>query len=321
MNAPVPFWPSIGAFAGSPPRKERHISAAVPMIRAQALTKVYNSTTALDLLSLEIPQGAVFGILGPNGAGKTTFLRIIMGFVFPTAGTIDRGGLSTASIGYLPERAFYPLRFSIGDNLSTQARLAGLTGASQRETVTRLLHQVGLAGVASQRMGTCSRGMLQRLGLAQALLGDPSLLVLDEPALGLDPAGQVFMREQIAALGQAGKTVLLSSHHLDEVTRLCSHVAVLSQGRLVRTGPLASILAPRAQVIIGAGPIPAELAQHLGVQYPGTTVEEQQIKLEGKATAHKAEILRILLDQGVDVRQLSEMHNTLEEVFMEATAP
>jgi len=291
------------------------------MIRAQALTKIYRSTTALDQVSLEIPPGAVFGILGPNGAGKTTLLRIVMGFVFPTAGTIDRGGLSAAGIGYLPERAFYPLRFSIGDYLSTQARLAGLRGASQRATVTRLLHQVGLAGVTSRPMGDCSRGMLQRLGMAQALLGDPSLLVLDEPALGLDPAGQVFMREHIAALGRAGKTVLLSSHHLDEVTRVCSHVAVLSQGRLVRTGPIASILAPRAQIVIGTGPIPSELAQHLGAQYPGTTVDALTVKLEGKATTHKAEILRMLLDHGVDVRQLSELHDTLEEVFMEATAP
>ncbi len=291
------------------------------MIRAQALTKIYRSTPALDQVSLEIPPGAVFGILGPNGAGKTTLLRIVMGFVFPTSGTIDRGDLSAACIGYLPERAFYPLRFSIGDYLSTQARLAGLTGASQRDTVARLLHQVSLAGVAGQRMGTCSRGMLQRLGLAQALLGDPNLLVLDEPALGLDPAGQVFMREQIAALGRASKTVLLSSHHLDEVTRVCSHVALLSQGRVVRSGPLASILAPRAQIVIGTGPIPAELAQHLGAQYPGITIGALEIKLEGKATAHKAEILQILLEQGVDVRQLSELHNTLEEVFMEATAP
>ncbi len=290
------------------------------MIRAQALTKVYNSTTALDRLSLEIPSGAVFGILGPNGAGKTTFLRIVMGFVFPTAGTIDLAGLPSTGIGYLPERAFYPLRFSIGDYLSTQARLTGLAGASRGEAVRRILQQVGLVEVASQRLGTCSRGMLQRLGLAQALLGDPDLLVLDEPALGLDPAGQVFMREQIAALGRAGKTVLLSSHHLDEVTRVCSHVAVLSQGRLVRTGPLDSILTPRAQTIIGTGPIPAELARHLVVRFPGATVEQLQIKLEGNATAHKAEILRTLLDQGVDIRQLSELHNTLEEVFMEATA-
>ena len=291
------------------------------MIRAQALTKHYKSTPALDRLSLEIPQGAVFGILGPNGAGKTTFLRVVMGFVFPTAGTIDRGGLSPASIGYLPDRAFYPLRCTIRDYLSTLAQLAGLTGAPRHEQVTRLLDQVGLSEVAQQRLGTCSRGMLQRMGLAQALLGDPDLLVLDEPAQGLDPAGQVFMREQIATLGQAGKTVLLASHHLDEVTRVCSHVAVLSRGRLVRTGPLASMLAPRAQTVIDTGPIPAELAGQLSGRLPGVTVREQQIMLDGDAAAHKAEVLRLLLDQGVDIRRLSEVHSTLEEVFMEATAP
>lgn len=290
------------------------------MIRAQALSKTYGSTLALDQLSLEIPDGAVFGMLGPNGAGKTTFLRVVMGFVFPTNGTIDRGGLSPASIGYLPERAFYPLRFTIRDYLSMQAELIGLTGTPRREKVTRLLRQMGLFEVADRRLGACSRGMLQRLGLAQALLGDPDLLVLDEPALGLDPAGQVFMREQIAALGQAGKTVLLASHHLDEVTRVCSHVAVLRQGQLVRAGPLASILTPRAQTVIDTGPIPAELAHQVCSRFSGVTAKQQQVILDGDAVAHKAEVLRLLLDQGVDIHRLSEAHNTLEEVFMEATA-
>jgi len=289
------------------------------MIRAKGLSKYYKSTPALERLSLEIPEGAVYGILGPNGAGKTTFLRLVMGFVFPTDGTIDRGGLPPASIGYLPERAFYPLRFSIRDYLNTVARLVGLTGSLQQEEIARLLHQVGLFEVADQRLGACSRGMLQRLGLAQALLGDPDLLVLDEPALGLDPAGQVFMREQISALDRAGKTVLLSSHHLDEVTRVCTHVAVLSQGRLVRTGPLASMLAPRATVVIDTGPLPAEFALKLSDRLPGVTVKERKIVLDGDAVTHKAEILRLLLDQDVDIRLLSEVHTTLEEVFMEAT--
>jgi ABC-2 type transport system ATP-binding protein len=257
------------------------------MIHAKDLTKYYKSTPALETLSLEIPQGAVFGILGPNGAGKTTFLRLVMGFVFPTAGTIDRGGLSPASIGYLPERAFYPLRFSIRDYLNTLARLVGLSGSLQREEVERLLRQVGLFEVADQRLGACSRGMLQRLGLAQALLGDPDLLVLDEPALGLDPAGQVFMREQISALDRAGKTVLLSSHHLDEVTRVCTHVAVLSQGRLVRTGPLASLLAPRPTVVIDTGPIPAEVASQLSDRMSGVKIKEGKIVLDGGAVTHK----------------------------------
>jgi ABC-2 type transport system ATP-binding protein len=289
------------------------------MIRANGLTKYYKSTRALERLSLEIPEGAVYGILGPNGAGKTTFLRLVMGFVFPTSGTLDRGGLPPASIGYLPERAFYPLRFSIRNYLNTLARLVGLTGSAQHEEVARLLRQVGLVEVADQRLGACSRGMLQRLGLAQALLGDPDLLVLDEPALGLDPSGQVFMREQISALDQAGKTVLLSSHHLDEVTRVCTHVAVLSQGRLVRTGPLASMLAPRATVIIDTGPIPAGFAAQLSDWLSGVTVKEMHVVLDGDAVTHKAEILRLLLDQGVDIRQLTEVHTTLEEVFMEAT--
>jgi ABC-2 type transport system ATP-binding protein len=161
--------------------------------------------------------------------------------------------------------------------------------------------------------------MLQRVGLAQSLLGDPDLLVLDEPVLGLDPAGQVFMREQIAGLDRAGKTVLLSSHHLDEVTRVCSHVAVLSQGRLVRSGPLHSMLAPRARVVIDTGSIPSELAQQIGDRLSNTTVHEQQIVLDGEAVEHKPMILRLLLDQGVDIRQLSEVRSTLEEVFMEVT--
>lgn len=289
------------------------------MIRAQSLTKYYNTTPALRQLSLEIPAGAVFGILGPNGAGKTTFLRLIMGFVLPSAGAIERGGISPADIGYLPERAFYPPRFTVRSYLDTIARLVGSREKSQQDDVARLLQQVGLSEVADRRVNVCSRGMLQRLGLAQALLGDPDLLILDEPALGLDPAGQVFMREQIAALNRTGKTVLLSSHHLDEVTRVCTHVAVLSRGRLVRAGDLATMLAPRARVVIDCGPVPPELTQQLRDRLPNIATNDQRIVFEGDAVAHKAEILRLLLDHHVDICQLSEERCTLEEIFMEVT--
>ncbi len=288
------------------------------MLRAKNLTKHYKSTAALERLSLKIPDGAVFGILGPNGAGKTTFLRLVMGFVFPTSGTVDRGGLSPADIGYLPERAFYPPRFSIHSYLNALASLVGLTGSLRQEEVARLLRQVGLFEVADQRLGDCSRGMLQRFGLAQALLGNPDLLVLDEPALGLDPTGQVFMRKQISTLYQLGKTVLLSSHHLDEVTRVCTHVAVLSKGRLVRTGPLDSMLAPHASVAIETSLLPADLASRLSALFPGATLAERKIVLDGDAVFHKAEILRRLLDEGVDICHLSEVHTTLETVYMEA---
>jgi ABC-2 type transport system ATP-binding protein len=276
--------------------------------------KRYNSTLALDRLSLEVPSGAVFGLLGPNGAGKTTLLRLVMGFIFPDAGQIDRRGLPVTRIGYLPERAFYPPRFSIRQYLATLSRLAGAPQVTES-----LLAQVGLQEAGSQRLGACSRGMLQRVGLAQALLGDPGLLLLDEPALGLDPAGQKFMREQILALHNVGKTVILSSHQLDEVTRVCTHVAVLSQGRLIRSSPLEALLAERSQVVIATGPLPPGLLGELESQGPGVSVTTEQVVLFGPAVAHKAEVLRRLLDAGVDIHRLSEERVSLEEVYLEAT--
>ena len=289
------------------------------MIRTAELTKRYEETLALDRLSLQVPEGAVFGLLGPNGAGKTTFLRLVMGFAFPDSGEIDRGTLAPAQIGYLPERAFFPPRFTIRGYLTTVVRMGGLQGASLKQARGRLLEQFGLDQVAGRRLGACSRGMLQRLGVAQALIGNPSLILLDEPVLGLDPAAQKFMREQIVALQQAGKTVLLSSHHLDEVTRVCSHVAVLNEGRLVRSGPLETMLAPRPQVMIKTSSLPDELTSRLGELPAGLTLSEHQITLTGKAVAHKSEILRLLLDAGIDIQHLEEQHATLEEVYLEAT--
>lgn len=289
------------------------------MIRVQALTKAYDSILALDHLSLEVPDGAVFGLLGPNGAGKTTFLRLIMGFVFPDTGEIDRGGLLPSCIGYLPEQVYYPPRFTVGSYLTTIGRLAGLRGKVLQGAVERRLGQVGLREVSGRRLGACSRGMLQRLGLAQALLGEPQLLLLDEPAQGLDPAGQKFMRDQIVTQHQAGKTVLLSSHHLDEVTRICTHVAVIHQGRLVRSGPLEIMLAPRTQVTILTGPMPLDLLAELVSLAPNVAVAEGRVMLTGEAISCKAEVLRLLLGAGVDVRKLDEHHATLEEVYLEAT--
>jgi ABC-2 type transport system ATP-binding protein len=289
------------------------------MIQVKTLTKHYNQTLALDRLSLEIPDGAVFGLLGPNGAGKTTFLRLVMGFVFPDAGELDLGGLPPARIGYLPERAFYPPHFTAREYLGTLGRLAGLKGDVLQQAVDRLLVQVNLDKVAGRRLSSCSRGMLQRLGLGQALLGDPPLLLLDEPGLALDPSGQKFMREQIVTLNQAGKTVVLSSHHLDEVSRVCTHIAVLSQGRLVRTGPLETMLAPRAQVTIVTGPLPHDVLSDLAGSSSDIVTTDGQIVLSGSAVSRKAEVLYLLLDRGVDILQLSERHATLEEVYLEAT--
>jgi ABC-2 type transport system ATP-binding protein len=289
------------------------------MIHVEALTKRYGAILALDRLSLEIPSGTVFGLLGPNGAGKTTLLRVLMGLVFPDAGEVDRGGLSPARIGYLPERAFFPPHFTIRDYLVTLGSLADLRRDVLQQSVDHLLQEVGLDAMSGRRLGACSRGTLQRVGLAQALLGDPLLLLLDEPALGLDPAGQRFMREQIAALHGAGKTVLLSSHLLDEVTRICTHVAVLSKGCLVCSSALEDLLTPHTRVIISTDPLPQELSSGLTSLAPDITVTDGQVVLSGDAVSRKAEVLGLLLNMGIDIRQLSEQRSTLEEVYLEAT--
>jgi ABC-2 type transport system ATP-binding protein len=289
------------------------------LITVQELTKRYGQTLALDGLSLQVPRGSVFGLLGSNGAGKTTFLRLIMGFVFPNQGTIEWTGSAPSLVGYLPERAFYPPRFTIRGYLQTLGQLAGLAGAERTQTIDRLLAQFGLSEVQARRLGSCSRGMLQRVGLAQALLGDPLLFLLDEPVVGLDPAAQKLFREQILTLHESGKTVILSSHHLDQVTRVCTHVAVMNKGRLVRSGPLAEILAPQSQVILDTAPIPPALQVQIGAISPGITVTERRITLTESALSHKADVLRMLLDAGVDLRGLSERHATLEEVYLEAT--
>jgi ABC-2 type transport system ATP-binding protein len=289
------------------------------LITVKDLTKRYSQTLALDGLSLQVPRGSVFGLLGSNGAGKTTFLRLLMGFVFPDRGTVEWTGPAPRLVGYLPERAFYPPRFTIRSYLHTLAQLAGLAGAERTQAIDRLLAQFGLSEVQARRLGACSRGMLQRVGLAQTLLGDPPLLLLDEPVVGLDPAAQKLFREQILALHQSGKTVILSSHHLDQLTRVCTHVAVMNRGRLVRSGPLTEILAPRPQVILDTAPIPPDLQAQIGALSPGIAVAERQIILTEPALSQKAEVLRMLLDAGVDLQGLSERHATLEEVYLEAT--
>ena len=202
--------------------------------------------------------------------GRLTLLRLLMGFAFPDSGKIDLSGLPPARIGYLPERAIFPSRFSVGSYLATIGKLAGLRDEVLSEAVSLRLGQFGLDHVEGRRLGACSRGMLQRLGVAQALLADPPLVLLDEPALGLDPAAQKFMREQILALHQDGRTIVLSSHDLDEVTRVCTHVAVINRGKLVRSGALETMLAPHPQVTITTGPLPAGLAERIATLLIGS---------------------------------------------------
>lgn len=198
---------------------------------------------ALDGVSFSVPQGQVVGFLGPNGAGKTTTMHVLLGFVQASSGQASlfdqdvRQTIARERLGYLsdiPEAH----RFLTGrETLSFTGRLFGLGGHDLRQRIDRLLAQVDLEAAAHRRVGGYSRGMLQRLGLAQALINDPDLLILDEPTSGLDPLGRMRIRELIANLRTAGKTVFFSSHELSEVERVCDRLVIISRGRVVAEGP------------------------------------------------------------------------------------
>jgi len=208
---------------------------------------------ALDRLSLEVGAGEVFGFLGPNGAGKTTTLKLLMQLVFPTAGTAEMlgrplGDLSAKRrIGYLPENPYFYDYLTAEELLTYFAGLFGYAPAERRARAARLLDEVGIGGERRLQLRKFSKGMLQRVGIAQALINDPELVIFDEPMSGLDPLGRRDVRSLILRLRDRGCTVFFSSHVLSDAEALCSRVAILAQGRLVSSGRLSDILAFKAQ--------------------------------------------------------------------------
>jgi ABC-2 type transport system ATP-binding protein len=223
-------------------------------IEARGLAKTYPAPwgrpghEALRGVDLAIPAGSAFGLIGPNGAGKTTFVKALLGIVLPTAGAVSLLGGDPADprvrarVGYLPERLQLPPSLDPAAVLASVARLKRLRGAGPE--IRRRLEEVGLAEVAGRRVGTFSKGMRQRLGLACALLGAPDLLVLDEPTDGLDPLARVEVRGILGREVARGATLLLNSHLLAETERICGRIGILMQGRIVREGDLATLRAP-----------------------------------------------------------------------------
>src|SRR5712692_9043199 len=207
---------------------------------------------ALDRLTLEVEPGEVFGFLGPNGAGKTTTLKLLMQLVFPTAGRAEILGRPIGDldvkrrIGYLPENPYFYDYLTAEELLTYFAGLFGYAGAERRARASRLLDEVGIEAERRLQLRKFSKGMLQRVGIAQALINDPELLIFDEPMSGLDPLGRRDVRALILKLRDRGCTVFFSSHVLSDAETLCSRVAILAKGRLVTTGRLTEILAFQA---------------------------------------------------------------------------
>jgi len=229
---------------------------AGPAIAVHGLTKTFpvplhpaRGVVAVKDLNLRIEPGEVFGLLGPNGSGKSTTLKIILGLVSPTDGRTEIFGRdsrlveSREAVGFLPENPYFYKYLSGEETLRFFGRLCGLRGVRLRERINELLELVGLTTARKRRLSTYSKGMLQRIGLAQALIHDPRLLVLDEPTAGVDPAGSREIRDLILDLKRRGITVLLSSHLLAQAQEICDRVGILADGILVREGQLQELIA------------------------------------------------------------------------------
>jgi len=227
-----------------------------PAVAVHGLTKIFSvpfhptrGIVAVKDLNLRIEPGEVYGLLGPNGSGKSTTLKIILGLVSPTRGRTEIFGRdsrlvqSRDAVGFLPENPYFQKFLTGKETLRFFGRLCGLQGAKLRNRVNELLDLVGLDKARNRRLGTYSKGMLQRIGLAQALIHDPRLVVLDEPTAGVDPAGSREIRDLILDLKQRGITVLLSSHLLAQAQEICDRVGILADGVLVREGHLQELIA------------------------------------------------------------------------------
>lgn len=223
----------------------------VTAISASNLVKNYSSTTSIGPVSLAVEKGTIFGFLGPNGAGKTTTIRMILGLIRPQRGNTQIFGIdplidpinALEKVGYAPELPNFQTFFTAEELLDFTARIHGINGAERNRKVKKLLEMVGISDHARKKIGKFSKGMVQRLSVAQALINDPELIIMDEPTIGMDPVATIYFRDLFKEIHSQGKTILVSSHMLDEVQRLCTHIGMIHHGKMVFQGNITDILA------------------------------------------------------------------------------
>jgi ABC-2 type transport system ATP-binding protein len=250
-------------------------------------------------LSLEVREGEVYGLLGPNGSGKSTTLKMLLGLVTPTSGTAEvfghdsRAFAARSDVGFLPENPYFYKFLTGAETLRFYGKLCGLSGAKLNARVEELLALVSLEDARNRRVGSYSKGMLQRIGLAQAIIQDPRLVVLDEPTAGVDPVGSRQIRDLILALKERGMTVLLTSHLLEQVQEVCDRVGIMARGRLVREGDLDQL------VSVG---------------------NQTQFLVENAPPHLAAEIEALVAKSGARLVATNHPQRTLEKVFLEVAA-
>ena len=289
------------------------------MIELTNVTKRFDTLTAVNNLSLTIPHGEVLGVLGPNGAGKTTLFKLIAGFLAPDSGRIRPSGSDWPTIGYKPERLLYPNHLRVRQYLELVASLSNLSGPEAKRRVGESLERVNLINAADKKINDCSKGMRQRLGLAQTLIGSPSLLLLDEPSNGLDPEGQAEICRQIQELHHQGKTIVLASHQLAEVTQICTSLIILNNGKVHYQNRMEGALSERPFATIRVDTALDAMTPLLTGLHPEIEVNDNEIILNKEAMKLRRQILSILISAGYDIIKVEQNRVTLAEIYAEAT--
>jgi ABC-2 type transport system ATP-binding protein len=292
-------------------------------IQTEGLRKVFGQKVAVRSLTLEVRRGEVFGFLGPNGAGKTTSMKLLLGLAAPTAGQAHvlgqpAGHVETRrKIGFLPEHFRFYDWLTAAEFLAVHGRLYGMSGTRRRERVPALLELVGLSAYRDERLGNFSKGMLQRIGLAQALLNDPELVFLDEPTSGLDPLGRRLVRDIIRAQRERGATIFLNSHLLSEVEITCDRVAFIKHGEVLETRSLRELIEGEIRVAARVRKLSPQTLAGLRQRVASPRLEGEQLTFAAPSDDLLPEILRYLVTQGVEVYEFTPQRLSLEDLFLQ----
>jgi len=293
-----------------------------PAIRVTGLRKEFGDKVAVANLTLDVERGEVFGFLGPNGAGKTTAVKMLLGLIFPSSGSGSVLGeplgdhRTRAKIGFLPEHFRFHDWLTAEEFLRLHGSLYHMDGAGLDHRVPEMLELVGLAPYANKRLRAFSKGMLQRVGLAQALLNDPELVILDEPTSGLDPVGRRMVRDIIRTLKEKGTTVFLNSHLLSEVEITCDRVAFIKHGEVLQSSSLQSLVAGELTVEVRARNLRAEVVAGLGRWSENVRADGDRLTMTLIGEQELPEINRYLVAMGVDVYSLKPNQLSLEDLFI-----
>jgi ABC-2 type transport system ATP-binding protein len=278
---------------------------STPAVQIDNLTKIFpvplrrQRVTAVRNLSFEVRPGEVYGLLGPNGSGKSTTLKILLGLVTPNQGRAmifgqdSRDYHSRQDVGFLPENPYFYKFLTAAETLRFYGKVCGMGGNPLNKRIDELIHLVGLEDARDRRIGGFSKGMLQRIGLAQALIQDPRLVVLDEPTAGVDPAGSHQIRDLILDLKKRGKTVLLTSHLLEQVQEICDRVGIMARGEMIREGALADLVSVKNQT---------------------------EFVIENATPEIRSQIEHLLQNSSAKLLSASQPQRSLESVFLELTA-